>query len=230
MRDNPETYSRWQVFLNYPFNPEFETSANALHFAVVAAGLVPLCAKDLSMPDLPRMDGISNAIRSCRYSVHDLSRFDQQGKNISLELGIAFAKVHEGQQRIHRCALFMPSGLDYHSIASDLSGFDPKQYQGDSSLVVGVYEWLRDVVRDPVFSGQSPLSVKRLYEEFQQELSRLEGSGKDGRPSHDESQELMFRLCEKRGWWDWRLTKAGKIDLRPVPLSLKSEVPEPSGR
>jgi len=71
MRNNLATYVDVQVFLNYPFDDEYEPLANAMHFAVVAAGFIPVCAKDLSAPDRPRLEMLVDSIIHCRYSLHD---------------------------------------------------------------------------------------------------------------------------------------------------------------
>ena len=46
-RRNLEPFSEFQVFLNYPFDSAF-SFANAFSFAVVASGLIPVSAHDLS--------------------------------------------------------------------------------------------------------------------------------------------------------------------------------------
>ena len=51
MRRNLAAYSTFQVFLNYPFDDAFLRLADALSFAVVAGGLLPVCAYDLTAPD-----------------------------------------------------------------------------------------------------------------------------------------------------------------------------------
>jgi hypothetical protein len=230
MRIRLGSYPQYEVFLNYPFDFEYAPFADALHFGVVAAGLRPVCAKDLSMPDRSRLEGIVDAIAKCNFSIHDLSRCGQPRQNMALELGMAFAIMSETQHRDHRAASVVLAQTDYRRFISDLGGYDPRLYHDDLSLVLSVYEWLRDVVGDRVFSRQSTVAVKVAYEEFKGDLNRLEGSGEAGRPSHDEALELMFTLCERRGWWDWRATKAGQIEFPRIPLSWRPEVSELSGR
>ena len=75
IRRNLSAYSTCQVFLNYPFDSEFESLANAMNFAVVAGGMLPLCAQDLTSRDIPRLEMLVEAIRNCKYSAHDFSRF-----------------------------------------------------------------------------------------------------------------------------------------------------------
>ena len=71
MRRNLQAYASCQVFLNHPFDNDFQPLADAINFAVVAAGMLPVCAKDLSMPDRPRLDILVEAIRQCHYCDRD---------------------------------------------------------------------------------------------------------------------------------------------------------------
>lgn len=95
MRRNIAAYSASQVFLNYPFDQEFAGMANAMSFAVVASGLLPVSGFDLTAPDRPRLDMLVEAIRHCRYSAHDFSRFTGEGPhnfarmNMPIEMGMA---------------------------------------------------------------------------------------------------------------------------------------------
>nr|MDT0664519.1 hypothetical protein [Micromonospora sp. DSM 115978] len=95
MRRNLAAYREAQVFLNHPFDDEFSVTADALSFAVVAAGLVPVSARDLTTPDRGRLDILVDAIGSCDYSAHDLSRCHGGGKenfarmNMPIEMGLA---------------------------------------------------------------------------------------------------------------------------------------------
>ena len=74
MRRNLEPYRNFQVFLNYPFDEEFSALADAMSFAVVAGGLLPVCAYDLTTPDRPRLETLVEAIRCCHNPAHDFSR------------------------------------------------------------------------------------------------------------------------------------------------------------
>jgi hypothetical protein len=81
MRTHLAQYKSAQVFLNYPFDVEFENLAYAMHFAIVAAGFIPVCAKDLTSPDRPRLEMLVHAIDNCHLSVHDFSRLTGEGEN-----------------------------------------------------------------------------------------------------------------------------------------------------
>jgi hypothetical protein len=57
MRQHPT----FQVFLNYPFDDEFAPLAHAMSFAVVAAGFLPVCAYDVTAPDISRLEILVDA-------------------------------------------------------------------------------------------------------------------------------------------------------------------------
>lgn len=110
MRRNIAAYESSQVFLNYPYDEEYQPFADALAFSVVAAGLVPVTAQELSSPDRPRLEIIFEAIQNCRYSLHDLSRSRGDGAenfarmNMSLELGMGLYHAMASQRSERRCA------------------------------------------------------------------------------------------------------------------------------
>lgn len=223
MRSDLATFKLYQVFLNYPFDEEFEQSARAIHFAVAAAGFVPVCARDLTSPDRPRLEILVDAIVNCRYSVHDLSRGRGEGDgnfarmNMPIEMGMALFHALQTQRAEHRCAFLVPQAHDYQRFASDLAGLDPRQYDDDTSLVGTTYEWLRDV--SPLANREATIRVGEKYEEFKTSIGRIRGGGRDGAPTHDEFQELIFKMCSDCGWWDLRANRMGRGEFPEVPLS-----------
>ena len=228
IRSNLAAYKRYQVFLNYPFDENYAPLANALHFAVVAAGLLPVCTDGLSSPDRPRLDTIINAILNCHYSVHDFSRNRGEGDtnfarfNMPIEMGMGIFHALETQRREHRCAFFVPTPHEYQIFASDLSGLDPKCHYNDENRVVSLmYEWLRDVVPPTMFNSEPTTTVKEKYVYFKSQLLKLNGSEENGKPAYSEVVELMYQICSECDWWDWRSTKAGKIEFPIIPLLWK---------
>src|SRR5262249_17744050 len=111
-------FRQYQVFLNYPFDEDFAQLERALHFSVVAAGLLPVCAKDLTVPDRPRLDILVNAIANCHYSAHEFSRAKGEGgqnfarMNMPLEMGMALFHALDTQRREHRCLFLVPNPND----------------------------------------------------------------------------------------------------------------------
>lgn len=230
MRTNLTAFEEGQVFLNYPFDHEFTPFSHAMHFAVIAAGLIPICAYDLTAPDRPRLDIIVEAIIRSRYSVHDFSRLRGEGEqnfarlNMPIEMGMALFHALQTQRATHRCAFFIPAPHEYRIAASDLAGLDPIPYDGnEQSCVMRVYEWLRDGVRSPYTQRVPTVAVVERFRHFIAQMGRIEGSGREGQLSHDEAQELMFSLCSESGWWDWRAIRYGQAEFPIVPLSWRAE-------
>src|ERR1035437_2983490 len=224
MRADFITYKQHQVFLNYPFDEDADDLSLAMHFAVIAAGLLPVCAKDLTAPDRPRIEMLVGAITNCQYSAHDFSRCTGEGTanlarfNMPVEMGMALFHALQNQRRDHRCAFFVAAQHDYRRFASDLAGLDPFQYDTDITVVAQMYEWLRDTV-GAAFIPKPTIEVTEKYHTLINRMARLRGSGRNVRPSHHEAQEIMYQICSECEWWDWRASRAGKLAFPSVPLS-----------
>jgi hypothetical protein len=220
MRRHLDLYTRYQVFLNYPFDSEFAPLEDALHFPIVAAGMLPLCAKDLSTPDHPRLEMIVDAIWNSHYSVHELSRSTRM--NMPIEMGMAMFHALRTQRSEHRCAFLVPTPHQYQALASDLAGLDPMCHNNDDvTIVIEVYNWLRRVVPATIFNSQPTIEVVAHYKSFKKRLGKVKGSGENGVASHEERRELMYQLCAKRKWWDWRSNKAGREEFPTFPIAWK---------
>ena len=230
MRRNISAYLRQQVFLNYPYDEPFRPFATALTFGVVAAGLLPLCALDISAPDVVRLEGLVRAIDGCYYSAHDLSRSQAAGPgnfarmNMPVEMGMALHHALSTQLHEHRCAFFVPSPHDYQAFASDLAGLDPKCYNDDpGQLLISVHEWLRDVVPLAYLSNQPSAEVVVAFEVFLSVYDKAVLAGGQQHLGHAETREIMYRVCADRGWWDWRETRAGRDEFPEVPLQWRED-------
>ena len=235
MRPNLAAYRPYQVFLNYPFDDEYQPIAEALNFAVVAGGLLPICALDMTSPDRPRLDMLVDAISNCHYSAHDLSRSHGEGSdnfarmNMPLEMGLALYPALYSQRHEHRCAFFVASPNDYKRFASDLAGLDAQCHNGhDVTALSMMYDWLRGVVSKQIFNDQPTVFVVERFLEFRSRLAQVLGAGLSGRPSHSESREVMYCICAESKWWDWRETKAGRAEFPATPLAWRSGSAPPS--
>ena len=225
-------YSRYQVFLNYPYDDDFAELADAMMFAVVAAGLIPVSAKDMSVPDKSRLDGIVEAISCCDYSAHDFSRFTGEGEfnfarmNMPIEMGMAVFHALKTQRVDHQCSFFVPSPHEYKSFASDLSGLDPRcHYNEPDRMVVEMYGMVARCVPAQQFSSQPPPEVVAQYYKFREWREALKGSGRNGEPSHLEARELIYQVCSRSGWWDWRRHRAGMQEFPEIPLLWEDSDP-----
>jgi hypothetical protein len=97
MKSRPQPAYEKSVFINCPFDPQFQDLLLAIVFAVTANGFVPRSARETEGNAEPRFLRILQAMSRSKYSIHDLSRFTGEGIdnvarfNMPLELGIACA-------------------------------------------------------------------------------------------------------------------------------------------
>lgn len=222
-----EAYRNFQVFLNYPYDEAFSPLADAMSFAVVAGGMLPLCGRDLTTPDRPRLETLVEAIRCCHYSAHDFSRSEGAGQhnfarmNMPIEMGMALFYALHTQRHDHRCIFFVPTEHDYQIFASDLAGLDPRVHENDDTrLVSNMYEWLRGIVPPSLFNTQPTVAVIEKFNLYKEKRRRVRGGGNDGQPSHEESRELMYQVCAECGWWDWRDNRMGMDEFPSVPIAF----------
>ena len=149
------------VFINCPYDQEFLPLFDAIVFAVVSCGFLPRSALESGTVADSRMDRITRAMFSSKYSIHDLSRCKGEGSellarfNMPLELGIAMARRHAetDQSAKHDWLLLVPEEHPYARFISDLAGFDASRYDGTvDSLIPKVMTWLAtrpDALRTP---------------------------------------------------------------------------------
>jgi hypothetical protein len=64
------------LFINCPFDPEYLPLLQSLIFTVLECGLEPRLALDGADSGEARVYKIRNLIRSCRFSIHDISRIE----------------------------------------------------------------------------------------------------------------------------------------------------------
>ena len=90
---SPLNYSR-SIFINCPFDDEYQKLFESIIFAVLSCGFIPRCAKESMDIDEIRINKIFNIIHDSKYGIHDISRVEVTKSsflprfNMPLELGI----------------------------------------------------------------------------------------------------------------------------------------------
>jgi hypothetical protein len=180
------------VFINCPFDQDFASLFDAIVFATVCCGFLPRSALESGSVAEPRMERITRAIFSSKYSIHDLSRCRGEGDehlarfNMPLELGIAMARRYTQTKKFerHDWLLLVPEGHQYIKFISDLAGFDPSRYDGTvKTLIPKVMAWLAtrpDAVRTP-----TPQDVLAALTAFTTEKEKLKRQWGDEIPCAD---------------------------------------------
>ena len=174
------------VFLNCPFDAQYEPIFNALLFAVHACGFKLRCAKESSGTESVRIEKIIDMIRECEFGIHDLSRVDTLGTlprfNMALELGIFIGARSFGSkpQKGKKFYVFVGEFKQYNRIISDISGQDPGCHNNTPEDAVKlVRQWLSDQVSTkPGVPGKERIML--LYDQFRTVLpASLQISGQD---------------------------------------------------
>lgn len=163
------------LFINCPFDPDYVPLLHSLIFVVFECGLQPRLASEQADSGRVRIDKIRELIRSCRYSVHDISRIeslhpgDEPRFNMPFELGLDLGCRYYGAPdlRDKQCLILEKERYRYQRVLSDISGNDIRAHGGDPKVLMGeVRNWLRVVTDKPLPSGESlwaSFSLFRIY-------------------------------------------------------------------
>ncbi|HEU0054593.1 MAG TPA: hypothetical protein VFQ39_15505 [Longimicrobium sp.] len=168
------------VFINCPFDEEYQPLFRALVFAVYDCGFVPRCALELDDGSEVRIEKIRRIIDQSRYGLHDISRTEPDGGsglprfNMPLELGLFLgAKLFgDERQRVKACVIFDRDRYRYQAFCSDIAGQDIRAHHGDEREVVrGVRDALRTWLPGRTLPGAA--EVFRRYRLFSDSLEEL---------------------------------------------------------
>lgn len=117
------------VFFNVPFDARYERLYVALISGLITLGFAPHCSLEVAATR-DRLSRIFALMRTCEYSIHDLSRVQLSGNprcprfNMPFEAGLAYALFLTDARR-HACAIFEAENYRVQRSLSDLNGIDP---------------------------------------------------------------------------------------------------------
>lgn len=161
------------IFLNCPFDKDYDAILQAILFCVVYAGLTPRLARERLDSSELRLDKIRTLIEGSLYSIHDLSRC-QAGKkgehyrlNMPFELGLDYGcRLYFGHGRERKRILILEEKpYRYQAALSDLAGCDIEVHGAEPSVAVRkVRNWLIDVAGNPLVGASK---IMNAYDDFQ---------------------------------------------------------------
>jgi hypothetical protein len=172
------TYGR-QVFINCPFDADYQPMFDAIVFSVFRCGYLPRCSKEVLDSGDIRLDRIVRLVTDCRLAIHDISRTESNREglprfNMPLELGLFLGAKRFGdkkQQQKH-CVILDREPYRYQQFISDLSGLDVEAHGADPERAVTVIRnWLSSR-RNVLPSGTI---LWREYQQFQEHLPEICG-------------------------------------------------------
>jgi hypothetical protein len=173
----PAEYERG-VFLNCPFDEEYQPILHALVFVVQDCGFKARSALEAENGGVVRIDKINRIIRECRHGIHDISRTecdavnDLPRFNMPLELGL-FLGARAFGGRVHRdknCLILDREPHRYQKFCSDIAGQDIQSHGADPDRAIrAVRNWLASSLSPSVLLPGGRKIAER-YAAFQQAL------------------------------------------------------------
>jgi hypothetical protein len=102
------------VFINCPFDDEYQPLFEAVVFCVTACGFRARCTLEETDAGEVRIDTIYGLIRECNHGIHDISRTEVKGQpyqlprfNMPFELGIFLGAKKFGRPSLKKRCLVM---------------------------------------------------------------------------------------------------------------------------
>ena len=142
------------VFVNCPFDADYDPLLKALLYTLMALGYTPRIATERADSGEQRVTKICELIKASRYSIHDLSRLRAAAEgeyyrmNMPFELGVDYGtRSHAGAPYDGKQFLILETKrYAYMRALSDLNGVDIQSHSDDPrTLIRKVRNWLRTV-------------------------------------------------------------------------------------
>jgi hypothetical protein len=147
------------VFINVPFDPQHEKLFLALLAGLVGLGLHPRSVLEVP-PSRDRLRRLYDLVRSCPFSIHDLSRVQLQRApfrvprfNMPFELGLS-AAIALQKDATHQWRVVERVRYRLQQSLSDISGYD-------HSIHAGTIEGTMDVLLD-IFGSSNRLLLSEV--------------------------------------------------------------------
>jgi hypothetical protein len=166
------------IFVNCPFDAEYEPIFHAIVFAIHDCGYVARCALEAYDSGDVRIEKILDIIDQCRLGIHDISRteLNEHGLprfNMPLELGLFLGARRWERGKTKKIALILDlEPHRYQIFCSDISGQDIQVHKKmPIEAIKVVRNWLRsDKPRVEIPGGSI---VAKRYGEFVEQLPEL---------------------------------------------------------
>jgi uncharacterized protein YjiS (DUF1127 family) len=165
------------VFINCPFDKQYQPIFDAIVFCVVACGFEPRCTLELTDAGEVRIENIYRLIAQCNHSIQDISRTEVEDQpfglprfNMPLELGIFLgAKRFGGRSSRKRCLIMDRAPYRYKRFISDIGGQDIKAHcTRPVNAIRHVRDWLQSAPGKAAIPGGT--KIWQDYQRFRREL------------------------------------------------------------
>ena len=165
------------VFINCPFDRDYQPIFQAIIFAVFDCGFVARSALELNDSADVRIEKIARIIGECRYGIHDISRteLDRESQlprfNMPLELGLFLGARRFGGGRHGKksCLIMDTERYRFQMFISDIAGQDIMAHGNQPQRAVGnVRDWLNTESGRKTIPGGN--TIWRRFERYRDRL------------------------------------------------------------
>ena len=168
------------VFINCPFDKDYNDIFHAMVFTVFDCGFIARCAKEENNGAAVRIEKITNIIEQSKYGIHDISRTESDKKtklprfNMPLELGLFLGATRYGNktQKQKVCLIMDKHEHRYEKYISDIKGQDISAHNNSIPKTITLISgWLRNnSKRKPIPGGSE---IHKRYKLFTKELPKM---------------------------------------------------------
>lgn len=166
------------VFINCPFDKYYiDDILKPILYILVKNKLNPRLSLEISDSGQNRLAKITSLIKSCKYSIHDLSIVKSKKvkeyarMNMPFELGIDYGLRNSGVSPLNKKQFLILEAVkyDYMKAISDINGFDIKVHSNDTEKIFQcLYSWLSETLK--IKKQEPPLKIFYDFIDFNTSL------------------------------------------------------------
>lgn len=159
------------VFINCPFDETYINNLlKPMLYVIIKNGYNPRLSLEVSDSGQVRLSKITEIIRNCKFSIHDLSivkskKINEYARmNMPFELGIDFGLRNCGVAPLNekQFLILEATKYDYMKAISDINGFDIKVHENETIKIFEcLYSWSSETLK---INKQSP--PLKIYYDF----------------------------------------------------------------
>jgi hypothetical protein len=192
------------VFVNCPFDKNYEPILQAILFCIIFMGFVPRIASESNDSSSVRLDRILMLIRQSKFSIHDLSRCEAKRKgehfrlNMPFELGLDYGckTFSNASHQSKRILILEEKPYRYQAAISDLAGCDIQPHGSDYQKAVRTTRnWLVSEAGAKSQGAQRILSAYLDFQEWYYEKQLAAGFSEDDIQDYP-TGELLLAMNE----------------------------------
>lgn len=168
------------VFINCPFDDEYEPIRDAIVFTVFDCGFVPRSALEEDDSGDVRFEKIKRLISLSKFGVHDISRTESDDQNnlprfnMPLELGVFIGakKFGDTSQRKKNTLILDREPHRYQIFMSDIAGQDIRSHDNDPASAISIVRnWLNAASGRKTIPGGAAINSR--YQSFLAEFPNI---------------------------------------------------------